>query len=536
MLNVLDEIVSKYAAPVRNIGALAYIKEIETNKTIATVDETGIISIKYERIGDTSKMYGYGICQKVNIHIIDKARKYNFTTANYIEMLFGVNGTYTYFSPKLYISEVRRDEITNELSITAYDKIYQLTKYSVGDLEIETPINIYGYITDGIAAAGLGGYNTIGNFNVLNTTYGGGANFSGEETLREMFDAIAEATQSIYYLNPNDILVFKQLDRDGEAAYTISKEQYYSLDSSSNRRLAAICHTTELGDSITASLAQSGTTQYIRDNPFYELRTDTYTLLENALAIMGGLTINQFECDWRGCPLVEIGDKIALINKDGGTDYTYLLDDVIEYDGTMKQRTQWRLEDDTAETATNPTNLGEVLNQTYARVDKVNKQIDIVAAETTANADDIAALRINTNSIQASVNKTETATNAALDTVNKDIASLAKKVEATITADDVRLEIQKEMTNGTDKVITATGFTFNDEGLRVSKSGTEMETVISEDGMTVYKDANAVLVANNTGVVATNLHANTYLWIGQYSRIEDYEPTRTGVFWVRDGE
>lgn len=81
------------------------------------------------------------------------------------------------------------------------------------------------------------------------------------------------------------------------------------------------------------------------------------------------------------------------------------------------------------------------------------------------------------------------------------------------------------------KVTTATGFTFNEEGLTVSKTGSEMETQITEDGMTVSKNGSVVLTANNIGVDAVNLHATTYLIIGQNSRFEDYNG-RTGCFWI----
>lgn len=533
MLSNNTEYIQTFAAPVRKLSIMVYVKHKDTDTTLVLLDKEEVKSITYERVGLEDRFYGYGICQKVNIKVMDKNREINPTTDYYIRLLIGTGDTVSQISPKLYISQVRRNEITNELSITAYDIIYQMAAHTTSELvDTMPPLNIHNYITEGLAVMGISNYNIIGDSTPTYTTYYTAANLEGTETIREYFDAIAETTQSIYYINNSDTLVFKQLDRDGEAVYTIDKEQYFTLDSGTNKRLAAITHTTELGDSITAKLAVSGTTQYIRDNPFYELRTDTHTLLDNALALMGGLTINQFECDWRGNPLVEIGDKIAIITKDGKTAYTYLLNDVLEYDGTMRQRTQWRYTDDTAETADNPTNLGEALYKTYAVVDKVEREIELVASNTASNTEEIAALRLNTNSIQASVSKTEAANNAAMGVINKDIAALTKKVEATITADDVRLEIQNEMANGSNKVITSTGFTFDDEGLRVSKTGTEMETVISEDGMTVFKDNSAVLVADNTGVVATNLHANTYLWIGTNSRIEDYNTSRTGVFWV----
>jgi hypothetical protein len=370
----------------------------------------------------------------------------------------------------------------------------------------------------------------IGNNASFTINYPDMANIDGAETIRDIADAIAEATQSIYYINANNALTFKQLDRDGEAAYTIDREQYFTLDSSNSRRLAAICHTTELGDAITASLAESGTTQYIRDNPFYELRTDVETLLNNALSLMGGLTINQFECEWRGNPVIEIGDKIALITKDGGTEYAYLLNDVIDYDGTLKQRTQWRYTEDNAETADNPTNLGEALYKTYAKVDKVNRDIEIVASGNDANSNSIAALQLDTKSIAASVERVAENANSAIGGVNDELTTLSNRVDAAMTAEGVKLSIQEELANGVNKVYTETGFSFDADGLRVSKTGSEMETLLDEDGLSVFRDDVEVLTADNTGVNGINMTVRQYLIVGG-SRFEDYGG-RTGCFWI----
>ena len=82
------------------------------------------------------------------------------------------------------------------------------------------------------------------------------------------------------------------------------------------------------------------------------------------------------------------------------------------------------------------------------------------------------------------------------------------------------------------KVETETGFKFDANGLEVSKTGSEMSTRITEDGMKVYRDNTEVLTADHKGVNATNLHATTYLIIGNNSRFEDYEGTRTACFWI----
>ena len=122
--------------------------------------------------------------------------------------------------------------------------------------------------------------------------------------------------------------------------------------------------------------------------------------------------------------------------------------------------------------------------------------------------------------------------NTSINNINEDVQKVTEKVELAMTSDQVDLKIKSELDNGVTKVETNTGFTFNDEGLTVEKTNSEMKTQITEDGMTVYKNDDAVLVANNVGVDAINLHATTYLIIGTNSRFEDYDTNRTGCFWI----
>ena len=119
------------------------------------------------------------------------------------------------------------------------------------------------------------------------------------------------------------------------------------------------------------------------------------------------------------------------------------------------------------------------------------------------------------------------------DGMSEQVEELVSKVESSVTADQVKLAIQKEMGNGVNKVVTSTGYSFTDEGLTVEKSTSEMKTQITEDGMAVYKSGQEVLRANNQGVVATDLKARTYLIVGRNSRFEDMPGgDRTGCFWI----
>lgn len=488
-------------------------------------------SFTVERIG-ASKFFGFGICHKLNVKLIDPHRAIEVSTANYLEAAFGVDSNYIYAFPHFYVSEVRRDENTNELSITAYDALYNANKHSANELGDYNLKSIEDYAQACAAILGLPYTIDEAAAAAFAIEYPTGANFEGSETLREVLDDIAEATQTIYYINNDWQLVFKRLDLSGAPVFTIDREKYFTLESGDNRRLGTIVSATELGDNVSASITESGSTQYVRNNAFWELREDVGSLVENAVAAVGGLTINQFTCGWRGNILVEIGDKIALTTKDGAEVTSYLLHDTISFDGSLTQETEWSFEVDENESATNPSSLGEALKQTYARVDKANKQIDLVASDVAANKESISALQINTEGISASVGKMEESLNNSIESVNGTLSTLSSQVEAKISAQDVTIQIQTELANGVSTVKTNTGFTFDDVGLTVEKSGSQMKTQITEDGMKVYREEEEVLTANNVGVNATNLHATTYLIVGNNSRFEDYGSNRTGCFWV----
>lgn len=486
-----------------------------------------------ERAG-TGRFFGYGICGKLSLKLIDVSRELNVTAGNSFKVYYGAANDFLSPYPAFTVTEVNRDENTNALSITAYDTLYNAGAHTVSELQLTDGYTIAEFATACASLLGLGVAIDAAASEVFATSYPTGANFGGNETIREALDDVAEATQTIYYLSASNALTFKRLDKSGQPVIAITKEGYYTLSAKTNRRLAGICSATELGDNVTAELAESGTTEYLRDNAFLELREDIASLLDNALAAVGGLTIGQFNAKWRGNYLLEIGDKVAFTTKDGQTLTSYLLDDTATYDGAYSQATSWQYED-TEQTESNPTNLGDKLNQTFARVDKANQQIDIVASKTEATEHDIASLRINTESINASVESLRDSTSAAMNANAESIADLNNRVEMAMTAEQVELKVKQELAQGVTRVETETGFTFDSNGLTVSKSDSEISTTISEDGMSIKRGGDEVLRADNEGVKAEDLHATTYLIIGQNSRFEDYEKDgqpRTGCFWV----
>lgn len=524
---------SNYSSPIRNIGARVDL--YKESALAASFNKNGALkSFKVERVGE-KKFFGFGICQKLNVHLIDKNRELSITTDNSFDVFLTASSTFgnSYF-PRFYVTETHRDEKTNELSITAYDAIYRAAVHTVSELGLSsyTIAEFAQACAEKLSLRLVIDATATDSFAAI---YQDGANYNGSETLREALNAVAEVTQTIYFANGQGELVFKRLAKDALPLFSIGKAEYFKLESGDNRRLATVAHTTELGDNVSASITTTGSVQYIRDNPFWNLREDVGELVSAALAVVGGLTINQFSCSWRGNPLLEIGDKISLVTKDNDTVISYLLDDVISFDGALEQKTQWEYEDNEAETADNPATLGDALKQTFAKVDKVNREIDLVANDTNANTELLAAIQINTSSITSSVEQIQTNMNSGFEAINEQLRTVTSRVETVITPEDMKILIDQELEDNTGKVVTSTGYTFDEKGLNISKTDSEMATIITDDGMVVYKNDETVLTANNNGVFAQNLHATTYLIIGENSRFEDYESDgemRTGCFWI----
>ena len=182
-------------------------------------------------------------------------------------------------------------------------------------------------------------------------------------------------------------------------------------------------------------------------------------------------------------------------------------------------------------------NFGERFSEILGLIDDTRKDVD--SAESSLRNEitkQSTAIRRDTEQIVMNATKTVETVKQEVDdslgTVNERISTLTSSVEAKMTAEDVKFAIQKELIDGVDSVKTITGYTFDDEGLTVSKTDSEMSTQITEDGMQVFHNGLDVLTANSNGVDAKDLKASTYLIVGGRSRFENYEPNRTGCFWV----
>ena len=100
-------------------------------------------------------------------------------------------------------------------------------------------------------------------------------------------------------------------------------------------------------------------------------------------------------------------------------------------------------------------------------------------------------------------------------------------------ARQLQLQVQNIRNEGTDRVTTRTGFTFDENGLHISKTGSDVLNSITEKGMYVLRGGNAVMLqADANGVIASDVSVRNYLILGNHSRLEDYGTGRTGCFYL----
>lgn len=117
--------------------------------------------------------------------------------------------------------------------------------------------------------------------------------------------------------------------------------------------------------------------------------------------------------------------------------------------------------------------------------------------------------------------------------LSDDVDTLSERVSLCVTQDEFNIAISNISVN---QVETTNNYTFNQDGLYISRRGEEIENTITHKGMYVKRSGEDVLVADNEGVNAMNLTARQYLITGENSRFEDYsngtDTKRTACFYI----
>ena len=108
--------------------------------------------------------------------------------------------------------------------------------------------------------------------------------------------------------------------------------------------------------------------------------------------------------------------------------------------------------------------------------------------------------------------------------------------QVTQNAESLSVQVQNIRDNGTAKLKTGKGYTFDDEGLKISNEGGQISNLLDHTGMYVKRGSQTLLKTNKDGVEAIDITVNNYLQVGQFARFEDYtngaDSGRTACFFT----
>lgn len=275
---------------------------------------------------------------------------------------------------------------------------------------------------------------------------------------------------------------------------------------------------------------------YIITGNFLLTATDTESLLpvaQTLYELLKGITYTPCKVQLPAGTDIRAGDTVTITDRSGKQITTYVMTrtqagqlDTLESTGSHRRDSSTAVNNEDYRAVNNK--LLELRKQADGLSVKVSEQ----SQDLTAVSESVANMQLKSDELAVQITQVESSSSEAMESVNDSLQTLQKEVSAKMTAEAVELQIQTAMENGAEKVVTRTGFSFDEEGLTVEKSGSEMKTQITENGMVVYQNSQEVLTANNQGVDAKNLHATTYLVVGGNSRFEDYSIARTGCFWI----
>lgn len=278
----------------------------------------------------------------------------------------------------------------------------------------------------------------------------------------------------------------------------------------------------------------TGLTIYLSsENPF----TITEEEVNRIFNSIDGLSFQSIDLKMWGDPAYDTGDIIEVLGMKSFIQkkWSYQYGFTGNYKTTLKEANTMS----NVEKISNKTNIRKI----KSTLNDITGEIDIITEDVSDNKSNIAELQLDLNSVSLRVEETsenletnyfdKDEVEALSSTNNENIDLLRRAVEQNMTSTQLQINvINEEIENGITKIRTNTGFTFDDDGMKIAKEGEEMSSLVDNTGLYVKRDTENVLVANNEGVETENLKVRTYFTIGKNSRFEDYKEERTACFYI----
>lgn len=158
----------------------------------------------------------------------------------------------------------------------------------------------------------------------------------------------------------------------------------------------------------------------------------------------------------------------------------------------------------------------------YGKVLNLRTDVDGIKAENKDTQGRVASINLDVEVIKSQVSLQQTETEG----LRQKVTTIEQNAQS------VSIKVQDILENGTDKVKTGMGYTFDDDGIHIEREGSEIENKLDHTGMYVTKSGGNVLQATSDGVKAIDITVKNYLVVGPHARFEKYAGNRTACFYL----
>ena len=455
------------------------------------------IELDGDLLEDTSAIVGLAIAGKAVAGVSEVTDENTILSPR-----FGVKAPddtdYSYIEYGTYlIKETKRDDGAQSISIECYDFMLQsMIPYDLV-LDYNTGITVKDYL-DAICDR-LGwekGYTTFYNSHVLID----GEKYDSSDTFRDVLDDIAEVAGGMIGFVDDKLTVIyptnsgEVIDEENMKSLTIGKK-FGPINS------VALCRTPQ-EDNIyrhdVDSISANGMTEIrIENNQIIDTHREDF--MDGICNALFGLSFELYELESFGIGYLSFGDFFSLKTADGVEHKTLMLCDDLKITQGLTETSKLEEPEVTATDYTAASETDKTLRKTILRVDKQNNEITALVAKT--------------------------------GTLDGGLAEVKKQTELIIDEESINFKISTAI-DGINSVKTATGYTFDENGLNIHKDGQDMHNTLDNKGMYVRRGNDDILVADSDGVNAINLKARKYLEVGKNARFEDYMDNRTACFYM----
>ena len=417
-------------------------------------------SIEQEVSAVKGKMFGAVVSYKSTIKLIDVKNVVQVNVGAKASPQIGINGELLPMTP-VYISSNTFDEVKGIRTLIGEDAIGFTDKYIWNDIKGDLGDT---FIIQDVFAAIANKIGTefmiTGELPNINAVYTKATfNVNGDETLRQILTAAAEATGAMVFINGNGKMEIKMLSNT--IALAIDKNIQFDLSTEPSSSLSGIISINELNDMISVG-NNSSYISVISVNPFIDPTDDSSQgKLQNLFVKYQGNTFYPYKLKWRGNPALEIGDKIRLTLRDGSTIDTWYLGEKIKYTGGMSAESSWEA-DESEKPEVGSQTISDTTRRTMAKVDKANQKITLLTEASGEQGQKISQLEVSLDGIRTEVSEVSNTANGAMTkatTVEQTVDGLKVQVtEANGKADKADKNASAAVTKANELEITVNGY------------------------------------------------------------------------------